>query len=91
MAGTKGRTRQTLKKGRRGRSPLSLKLSDTGFSSLADKRWLGVAVNLNNATVGLLLWSLKQPPLPLSGVLYEQGPAQLDQELQCGATVEGTS
>ena len=71
MAGTKGRTRQTLKKGRRGRPPLSLKLSDTGISSLADKRWLGVAVNLNNATVGLLLWSLKQPPLPLSGGLYE--------------------
>ena len=39
----------------------------------------------------LLRWSLKQPPIPLSGVLYEWGPVQQDQELQCGATVEGTS
>ena len=37
---TKGSTRQALKEGRRGCPALSLKLSDSGFSSLADKRRL---------------------------------------------------
>ena len=38
--GTKDGTRLSLKEGGRGRPALSLKLSDTGFSSLADKRRL---------------------------------------------------
>ena len=34
----------------------------------------GVAINWCSATRQLLRWSFKQPPIPLSGVLYEQGP-----------------
>ena len=39
----------------------------------------------------LLRWTLDQPPDPLSGILYEQGQSQQDQDLQCEATVKGTS
>ena len=40
---------------------------------------VAIAVDLIKATV------------PLSGILYEQGQSQQDQDLQCEATVEGTS
>ena len=40
---------------------------------------VAIAVDLIKATV------------PLSGILYEQGQSQQDQDLQCGATVKGTS
>ena len=36
-------------------------------------------------------WTLEQPPVPLSGILYELGQSQQDQDLQCEATVKGTS
>ena len=39
----------------------------------------------------LLWWSLKQPPVLLTGILYEKGQSQQDQDLQCGATVKGTA
>ena len=39
----------------------------------------------------LLRWTLEKPPVPLSGILYEQGQSQQDQDLQCGAKVKGTS
>ena len=39
----------------------------------------------------LLQWTLEQPTIPLSGILYEQGQSQQDRDLQCGATVKGTS
>ena len=48
------------------------------------------AVNRYSATGRLLQWSLKQPLVPLSEALYEQGQFQQDQDLQCGATVKGT-
>ena len=40
--------------------------------------WAAIAVDLRTAT-------------PLSGILYEQGQSQQDQDLQCEATVKGTS
>ena len=48
-------------------------------------------VNWYSVTGRLLQWTLEQPPVPLSGVLYEQGLSQQDQDMQCGATVNGTS
>ena len=45
------------------------------------------SVNLCSATGRLLQWTLEQPPVPLSGVLYEQGQFQQDQDLQCEAIV----
>ena len=50
-----------------------------------------LAVNWCSVTGRLLRWTLEQPPVPLSGVLYEQGLSQQDQDMQCGATVNGTS
>ena len=49
------------------------------------------AVNWCSMTGQLLLWTLEKPPLPLSGILYEQGQSQQDQDLKCGNTVKGTS
>ena len=40
---------------------------------------VAIAVDLIKATV------------PLSGILYEQGQSQQDQDLQCGAKAKGTS
>ena len=48
-------------------------------------------VNWCRVTRQLLQWTLEQTPVPLSGILYEQGRSQQDQDLQCGATVKGTS
>ena len=49
------------------------------------------AVNWCSATGRLLQWSLKQPLVLLPEVLYEQGQFEQYQDLQCGATVKGTS
>ena len=45
----------------------------------------------NWCSAPLALEVVSYPHIQLSGVLYEQGPVQQDQELQSGATVEGTS
>ena len=50
-----------------------------------------LAVNWCSVTGRILQWTLEQPPVPLSGILYEQGLSQQDQDLQCGAIVKGTS
>ena len=49
------------------------------------------AVNWCSVTRQILQWTLKQLPILLSGILYEQGQSQQDQDLQCEATVKGTS
>ena len=48
-------------------------------------------VNWCSVTGWLLRWTLEQPPVLLSGILYEQGQTQQDQNLLCEAIVKGTS
>ena len=79
-------TRETFTVGRRGRPVLvtlafQAKQTQTAVFAVI---WCSVTRQLLRRTLG-------KPPVPLSGILYEQGQSQQNQDLQCEATVKGTS
>ena len=84
-------TRQTFTADRHGCPAFLLETWCHWLSKPSRHKTAVFAVNWCSVTRQILQWTLKQLPILLSGILYEQGQSQQDQDLQCGAKVKGTS